>query len=51
MTPEQAAEFAALPGAADAVAVRRWDEEAKDPDAVTPPFEHFLPLLTALLRG
>ncbi|MFI9648375.1 TauD/TfdA family dioxygenase [Streptomyces sp. NPDC052040] len=51
MTPAQAAAFAALPGAADAVAVRRWDEEAKDPDAGTPPFEHFLPLLTALLRG
>ncbi|MGV9563787.1 2-trimethylaminoethylphosphonate dioxygenase [Streptomyces sp. NPDC003480] len=51
MTPAQAAEFAALAGAADAVAVRRWDDEAKDPDAVTPPFEHFLPLLTALLRG
>ncbi|MFJ5534858.1 TauD/TfdA family dioxygenase [Streptomyces sp. NPDC093261] len=51
MTTAQAAEFAALAGAADAVAVRRWDDEAKDPDAVTPPFEHFLPLLTALLRG
>ncbi|MEE1665108.1 TauD/TfdA family dioxygenase [Streptomyces sp. WAC07094] len=51
MTPEQAAEFAALPGAADAVAVRRWDEEAKDPNADTPPFEHFLPLLAALARG
>ncbi|MEV6028118.1 TauD/TfdA family dioxygenase [Streptomyces sp. NPDC052036] len=51
MTPAQAARFAALPGAADAVAVRRWDDEAKDPDDVTPPFEHFLPLLTALLRG
>ncbi|MET8966322.1 TauD/TfdA family dioxygenase [Streptomyces sp. NPDC004074] len=51
MTAEQAAEFAALPGAADAVAVRRWDEEAKDPNADTPPFEYFLPLLTALARG
>ncbi|MET8635053.1 TauD/TfdA family dioxygenase [Streptomyces sp. NPDC004680] len=51
MTAEQAAEFAALPGASDAVAVRRWDEEAKDPNADTPPFEHFLPLLTALARG
>ncbi|MEU1618340.1 TauD/TfdA family dioxygenase [Streptomyces sp. NPDC005722] len=51
MTPRQAAEFAGLPGAADAVAVRRWDEEAKDPDAVTPPFEHFVPLLASLLRG
>ncbi|MBL1086679.1 TauD/TfdA family dioxygenase [Streptomyces actinomycinicus] len=50
MSPVQAAEFAALPGAADAVAVRRWDDEAKDPDAFTPPFEHFLPLLTGLRR-
>lgn len=51
MSPEQAAVFAALPGAADAVAVRRWDEAAKDPEAFTPPFEHFVPLLTALVRG
>lgn len=51
MTPRQAAEFAGLPGAADAVAVRRWDEEAKDPEAATPSFEHFLPLLDALMRG
>ncbi|WP_327424497.1 TauD/TfdA family dioxygenase [Streptomyces sp. NBC_01230] len=50
MTPAQVAQFAALPGAADAVAIRRWDDEAKDPDAPTPLFEHFLPLLTALLR-
>ena len=36
---------AALPFARDAVAVRRWDDEAKDP-AVTPPaFAHFEPLL------
>jgi gamma-butyrobetaine dioxygenase len=50
MTPEQAAAFAALPYARDAVAVRRWDDEAKDP-AVTPPgFAHFAPLLAALLR-
>ncbi|MFF3253560.1 TauD/TfdA family dioxygenase [Actinacidiphila glaucinigra] len=51
MTPRQAAEFAGLPGAADAVAVRRWDEQAKDPAAATPSFEHFLPLLYALMRG
>jgi gamma-butyrobetaine dioxygenase len=49
MTPDQAAAFAALPYAADAVAVRRWDDEAKDP-AVTPPeFGHFQALLRALL--
>ena len=49
MTPEEAAAFEALPFARDAVAVRRWDEEAKDP-AVTPPgFAHFEPLLGRLL--
>ena len=48
MTPEQAAAFEALPFARDAVAVRRWDDEAKDP-AVTPPgFAHFGPLLNSL---
>jgi gamma-butyrobetaine dioxygenase len=51
MTAEQAAEFEALPHAAGAVAVRRWDDEAKDP-AVTPPeFEHFAALLGALVRS
>ena len=51
MTPEQAAAFEALPFARDAVAVRRWDDQAKDP-AVTPPgFAHFEPLLNSLVRG
>ena len=51
MTPEQAAAFEALPFARDAVAVRRWDDEAKDP-AVTPPaFAHFRPLLGGLVRS
>ncbi|WP_377273306.1 TauD/TfdA family dioxygenase [Peterkaempfera sp. SMS 1(5)a] len=50
MGDAEAADFAALPGAADAVAVRRWDEQAKDAGAAIPGFEHFRPLLTALLR-
>ena len=45
MTPEQAAAFEALPYARDAVAVRRWDDEAKDPAVTPPPFAHFAPLL------
>ncbi len=50
MTPAQAAAFEALPYAQDAVAVRRWDDQAKDP-AVTPPaFACFGPLLAALIR-
>ena len=48
MTPERVTAFEALPYARDAVAVRRWDDEAKDP-AVTPPeFAHFAALLTSL---
>jgi gamma-butyrobetaine dioxygenase len=51
MTAEEAAAFEALPYAQDAVAVRRWDDEAKDP-AVTPPeFGHFAELLGALVRS
>jgi gamma-butyrobetaine dioxygenase len=51
MTPVQATAFAALPFARDAVAVRRWDDEAKDP-AVTPAaFAHFEPLLGGLVRS
>lgn len=49
MTEQQAAAFAAQPGAEDAVAVRRWDEQAKAADAETPGFDHFRPLLAALL--
>ena len=52
MTPAQAAAFAAAPYAPDAVRLRRWDEQAKDPDFLAPPFEHFRPLLAELLiRG
>lgn len=49
MSEDEARAFAASPGAHDAVAVRRWDEQAKDPDAVTPGFDHFRPLLARLL--
>jgi gamma-butyrobetaine dioxygenase len=49
MDEAEAAAFAALPHAAAAVAVRRWDEEAKDPDAVTPEYGHFRELLTQLM--
>ena len=51
MTAEQAAGFEVLPYARDALAVRRWDDEAKDPAATPPEFEHFEALLRALLKG
>ena len=50
MTPEQATAFAALPFSHDAVAVRRWDDEAKDPSVTPPEFRHFEALLQALLE-
>jgi gamma-butyrobetaine dioxygenase len=51
MTAGQVTAFRALPFGRDAVAVRRWDDQAKDP-AVTPPgFAHFEPLLRALAGG
>ncbi len=50
MSAAEASAFEAAPHALDAVAVRRWDDQAKDP-AVTPPsFAHFAPLLDALAR-
>ena len=50
MTAAEAATFEALPHARDAVAVRRWDDQAKDPAATAPGFAHFAPLLEALAR-
>lgn len=50
MPEDEAAMFAAKPFALDACQVRRWDDNAKDPDAGILPFGHFAPLLAALLR-
>ena len=50
MTAAEAAAFEALPRARAAVAVRRWDDQAKDPAATPPRFAHFAPLLEALAR-
>ncbi|HEX3752835.1 MAG TPA: HD domain-containing protein [Streptosporangiaceae bacterium] len=51
MDQAEVAAFGALPAAAAAVAVRRWDEEAKDPDVTTPEFDHFRELLTGLIAA
>ena len=51
MTADQVAAFEALPFARDAVAVRRWDDEAKDPAVTSPEFSHFEALLKALARA
>ena len=51
MTAAEVAAFGELPHAQDAVAVRRWDDQAKDPESAPPPFAHFAPLLAALVRS
>jgi predicted HD phosphohydrolase len=41
----EAERFIAAPHAADAVLLRRWDDEAKVPGKITPPLEHFIPIM------
>jgi predicted HD phosphohydrolase len=41
-TEVQASTFILQPGARDAVALRVWDDRAKQPGLRTPPLEHFL---------
>ena len=49
-TESQAKAFEKNRHCEDAVQVRRYDERAKDPDLVTPDFEHFRPYLEAGLK-
>jgi gamma-butyrobetaine dioxygenase len=49
MTAAEAADFERSPHAADAIAVRRWDDQAKDPSADVPDLDWYRPLLTSLL--
>lgn len=49
-TPEDANAFIAQPFAADAVAVRLWDDLAKIAGAPTPPLAHYVPALEAAQR-
>ncbi|HVZ10330.1 phosphonate degradation HD-domain oxygenase [Rhodopila sp.] len=51
MTRAEAADFAARPGAMDAVRLRRFDEAAKVKGLVTPPVAHFLPYVRASLQS
>jgi phosphonate degradation associated HDIG domain protein len=51
MEPDEVAEFERNPYFREAVRTRRWDDAAKDPNAVTPPFGHFAPLLQRVADG
>jgi len=48
MDEQQVSAFGQGEYAMDAVAVRRWDDEAKDPWVVPPEFGYFVPLLARL---
>jgi phosphonate degradation associated HDIG domain protein len=50
MSAEEASAFAATPGAAEAVQLRRFDEGAKVKGLTTPPVAHFLPQVRRCLR-
>jgi phosphonate degradation associated HDIG domain protein len=47
MSPNEVAAFRRMPYYEAAVRLRRYDDLAKDPRAVTPSFEHFLPAIDA----
>jgi len=49
MNDAEARAFEAEPHAADAIAVRRWDDEAKDASAAVPGFDHYRSVLAGLL--
>lgn len=51
MSADEVREFDALPYAADAVRLRRWDEAAKVPRCVTPRIEHFAGHLDATCQS
>ncbi len=51
MSAEETAGFEARPFARDAIRLRGFDELAKDPEAKTPPFSHFLRYLPAARIG
>lgn len=51
MTDGEAAAFEQRPGWADAVRLRRWDDEAKVPGAVTPSLDDLLPVVERVSRS
>jgi gamma-butyrobetaine dioxygenase len=50
MEADEQAVFEASPYAEDACQVRRWDDQAKDPEVTAPPLERFAPILRSLAR-
>ena len=50
-SPAEAAAFIALPWAERAVELRLWDDAAKRAGDVTPPLEHYLPIMASVARA
>lgn len=50
MNPEEISEFETHPFHRQSVELRRWDDLAKDPDAITPALEFFRPHLLSALK-
>lgn len=50
MRPDEREAFAARPHAADAIALRRWDDLAKEPGRPTPSLDYYLALLAEVVQ-
>ena len=50
LTKDESTSFLARDHAEDALALRRWDEDAKTPGAATPDLDHFRPMIQACLK-
>jgi phosphonate degradation associated HDIG domain protein len=48
MSPDELHWFKALPHSAEALALRRWDDRAKEPERRTPTLDHYLMLLESM---
>jgi phosphonate degradation associated HDIG domain protein len=51
MTADEARHFECLPYASQALALRRWDDLAKQPGRATPPLSYYLAMLDELVRA
>jgi phosphonate degradation associated HDIG domain protein len=51
MSADEVRDFSALPGAAAAVRLRRWDDLAKETGLPTPAFEHYLPAIRRVAKA
>jgi phosphonate degradation associated HDIG domain protein len=51
MSADEVRAFRESPHLADAVALRRWDDEAKDPELVVPDFEFYAPIIEEALAA